>query len=58
MRKCNLVGSQEEHETGHVISHHANHTDCANKDPNNNAPFYLGSCVVLSGSSLFACIIH
>ena len=52
-----MVGSENEYEAGHVLSYHANHTGSDNKDPDNYVQFYLGMCTVLSGSSLFACII-
>ena len=40
------------------MSYHANHTGSDNKDPDNDARFYLSICAVLSGSSLFVRIIN
>ena len=42
MRKVSLLGSENVYEAGHVTNYHANHTDSDNKDPDNNAQFYLG----------------
>ena len=57
MRKCSLVGSENEYEAGHVVSYHAYSTSSDNKEHDNNK-FYLGICAVLSGSSLFERIIY
>ena len=36
------MDSENEYEAGHVMSYHTNHSGSDNKDPGNNAQFYLG----------------